>query len=174
VIRKLTLCIGAKRCSLLILFKVDSSRCVVLHSEPIINRQTKLYIFYIILIFSYMFRLTLNPSSCCIHKIKDKSLTIVILKYIKIYSSRDLELVTSIHVFLYRNCNRHNIQALSRLEVAGYKDEIYNKIHIHKTMVILSPKLYWVCNNVWSGQCISGRPLDKGLRSRRFKTIWSV
>jgi hypothetical protein len=48
-------------------------------------------------VFRYMFRLTLTQSLGCIHKLKNKILATIILKYIKIYASRDLEL----YVFLY-------------------------------------------------------------------------
>jgi len=43
---------------------------------------------------SYMFRLTLKPSSGCLHIIKSESSTAEILKYMKIYLSRHLQFVT--------------------------------------------------------------------------------
>ena len=63
-------------------------------------------------VFRYMIQLTMKPSSGCLRKIKDKSLTSVILKYTKIYSSWGLELVTPVHVVLWQNVR----SSRSRLE----------------------------------------------------------
>jgi len=61
--------------------------------------------------FSYMFRLTLKPSSGCLHVIKNESSTAEILKYMKIYVSQHLQFVTTVCML----CNDMNCSNNSKI-----------------------------------------------------------
>jgi hypothetical protein len=67
------------------MFNPQGVHKILMRATYVAEPLRTLYIILVYQVIRHMFRLPMNQSSGCTHKMKDTILTIVMLKYIKIY-----------------------------------------------------------------------------------------